>query len=323
MRPRLARTVAAEGWGVGKWLFATQLTLSLQSYVAYWLLGLLLGVAATGTFAACMSIVLICNPLTMGLCNVLAPSATLALEQGGLALLRREVLRDTAVLASAMAVFCLVVLFGGDYAMSVLFAKREYAGHADILMVLSLSLLASAVGMPASNALASMKQPRAIFWCGLISLMLTVVLVTALVLAWGLFGAALGFLAGNIAGSAARWVAFAARTSEADLVGLSAAEGISAAQRVLQRLIGESGDALWAYERKDSGCQADVVLVTRTDGGAVWGERGASSSSSTSRWRMPRRQSCAGSPRRSRVFMRRSMARRAAAGTSPFRARCI
>jgi O-antigen/teichoic acid export membrane protein len=199
---------ARRNWGLGKWLFAGQATITMQGYVTYWLLAFLVGASATGVYAACMSIVLFANPLIIGIGNTLAPKAALALKQGGRARLRREVIRDSLLLGAAMAVFCLLVLLAGESAMRALYRGDEYAGRGQILMPLALAMMASAVDAPASIGLASMERPQAIVWAGSIGVVLTIVLVWRLTIEWGLFGAACGFLAGYVAAALGRWVAF-------------------------------------------------------------------------------------------------------------------
>jgi O-antigen/teichoic acid export membrane protein len=195
-------------WNLGKWLFALQITVSVQVCIPYWLLAFGAGTTATGIYAACMSIALFANPLMIGVGNTLAPKASLALKQGGYAKLRREVARDLLFFGATMTLFCLVLVFAGNEMMRLLYHGNEYAGHGETVIVLAFALLASAVGMPASNALQSIQRPEAVFWASLVGAVLTVVLVWFLMIEWGLSGAAYGFLLGNVAGSVGRWVAF-------------------------------------------------------------------------------------------------------------------
>jgi O-antigen/teichoic acid export membrane protein len=171
-------------------------------------MALAIGTAATGAYAACMSIVSFSNPLILGLFNILLPQASLALAKGGVSRLQREVIRDTLLLGAAMALFCLLVVFGGEQAMHLLFHGPAYEGHGHTLLVLALAFLASGLGMPAANALATIERPHAIFWASLNALVVTVVLVCFLMLKWGLVGAAYALLAGNAVGALARWAAF-------------------------------------------------------------------------------------------------------------------
>jgi hypothetical protein len=83
--------------------------------------------------------------------------------------------------------------------------------------VLAAGLLATSVGMPATQALTSLERPREIFWTVSAAAVLTTLLVWRLTSAWGLVGAAYGFLLGNIIGAAERWIALRRHAGEAGL----------------------------------------------------------------------------------------------------------
>jgi len=204
------QAAARRSWALGKWLLAGQVTVSLQGYVTYWLLALVMGSTATGVYAACMSIASVVNPLMTGMNNAIAPKAVLALEQGGHARLRRRAARDAVLLGAAMSLFCLVLAFYAEDAMRLLYRGKDFAGQGKTVTLLGLGLLASAVGFPASFGLASLERPQAIVWAGSIGVCVTVVLGLGLMSRWDLSGAACGFLAGSVIGSVGLWVAFLA-----------------------------------------------------------------------------------------------------------------
>ena len=208
VRADQVRATMKQSWALGKWLFALQITVSVQACGPYWVLAWGAGTAAAGVYAACMSIVLFANPLMIGIGNTLGPKAALALKEGGYARLRREAARDLLLLGAAMTLFCLLILFAGEYLMGLLYHDKEYAGHGQTLIVLALALLASALSMPAVNALQTIERPQPIVWAGSVGAVITIVLVWSLMIRWGLLGAAFGFLAGYVAGTVGRWVAF-------------------------------------------------------------------------------------------------------------------
>ena len=166
-----------QSWTIGKWLFANQITVSVQGYVAYWLLAALAGMTATGVYAACMSVVLFANPLIMGLGNILTPRSVLALQKGGGARLRLQVIRDSLLLGAAMTLFCLLALFAGEDVLRLLYHGDPYEGRGYTLLVLALAMLVMAIGMPAGGALESMQRPREVFWTGLFGAVITILLV--------------------------------------------------------------------------------------------------------------------------------------------------
>jgi O-antigen/teichoic acid export membrane protein/peptidoglycan/xylan/chitin deacetylase (PgdA/CDA1 family) len=195
-------------WALGKWLFAAQLTLSFQTYCSHWLLAWLVGTTATGLYFACLTIAQSCNPFTIGMSNALAPRTAQAFVLHGGQALRRVVYRSTFLVCLALTIFCLIVLFAGQLVVNLLYHGDQYDGQGHTVFVLSLSMMIGALGMPASNGLAAIKRPDVIFKIGLLVVGLSVILVPCLILAWGVEGAAYGFLAGNIVGSLGRWLAF-------------------------------------------------------------------------------------------------------------------
>src|SRR5262249_11988277 len=121
--------------------------------------------------------------------------------------LRRQAMRDALLLAGGMSIFCLVIFASGEAILRLLF-HTESTGAGHVVTVLAVAMMASAVGSPASYALAGMgsaRRPR-----GATSLGAVVTVITLCILSrqWGLPGAAYGFLAGSVVASVARWAAF-------------------------------------------------------------------------------------------------------------------
>jgi O-antigen/teichoic acid export membrane protein len=199
-----------QSWSLGKWLLMGRVTTLVQGYVVCWLSIVIAGAAATGVYAACMSIVSFANPLMFGLGNVLTPRLALAWKIGGGPELWREALRNTLLLGAVMAAFCLAVAVAGDALMDALYRGEAFEGQLQTLIVLALAVSAVAVGMPASNALATMERPRATVAVGITTSVMTIGLVWWLMTGWGLPGAAYGLLIGNVSGALGRWAAFSA-----------------------------------------------------------------------------------------------------------------
>jgi O-antigen/teichoic acid export membrane protein len=277
-----------QSWSLGRWLFASQVTLSVQGYFIPWLLAGTMGAKATGVYVACLTVVLFSNPLILGISNSLAPQVAQAFALGGFAALRRVVWRTTLLLGAAMAVFCAAVILGGEDLMGLIFHDSQYAGHNHAVAVLALAMLAAALGMPVSNGLAAIERPDVIFKVGLVAVVLSVVLVPFLVVGWGVTGAAYGFLAGHVAGSAGRWLAFAAivRRSRAQPClkpepfavnettpppGTGSKEaGRASVKFVLQQFTGGPDNEAWEIEQFAEGAQASLFSARRRDGRPIW-----------------------------------------------------
>jgi O-antigen/teichoic acid export membrane protein len=265
-------TTTRQSWGLGKWLFAGQITVSLQGYMVYWLLAMVAGTAATGVFAACMSVVMFANPLITGFTNIMTPRAVSALKEGGGALLRRQMIRDGLLLSAAMTAFCVVVLFFGDDVMGLLYPGKQYEGQGHTVTVLAVALLASAVGTPASVALASMERPRAIVWAGSVGVVITGVLVWLLMVEWNLAGAAYGFLCGNLAAAVGRWVAFLTLVSDRETRRdpLGRQSDSASLGGVLQHFTQSGKDADWVIKTLGEGDQANVHSVRSQSRQRIW-----------------------------------------------------
>jgi O-antigen/teichoic acid export membrane protein len=199
---------ARRSWNLGKWLLANQLILVVQRQITYWMLIGIAGTTATGIFAACMSIGDLASPLMQGLSNSLWAKAALALKEGGGGALRREAFHETLLLGAPLIVFCATILVAGEYLMQLLCPGQDYGGRGDIVTVLALAQLSFAIGIPPYNALSITEHTSVNFWIGLVGTALTMVLVWALVVEWGVLGAAYGILAGNTGRSVVRWAVF-------------------------------------------------------------------------------------------------------------------
>jgi O-antigen/teichoic acid export membrane protein len=255
-----------ESWGLGKWLCAGQVTVSMQGYASYWLLPLLVGMTETGVYAACTSIASLANPLLTAFRNTLTPRAVLAFKEGGGANLCRQAFRDALVLAGGMSLFCVAIFLGGEILMHVIYHEPEYGGQGHVVTVLAVAMMATAAGAPASNALASMERPQAIVLATSVGTTVTLAAIWMLSVEWGLLGAAYGFLAGSVAGAAARWAAFLvvlARPDPADC-------GHASVARVLQKLTQDSAEADWDIRSLGEGFHGKIYAVGSRGGSPLW-----------------------------------------------------
>jgi O-antigen/teichoic acid export membrane protein len=260
------RQATRESWSLGKWLCAGQVTVSMQGYASYWLLPLLMSMAETGVYAACTSIASLANPLLTAFRNTLTPRAVLAFKEGGAAKLRRQAFCDALVLTGAMSLFCVAIFFGGDMLMRVIYDGAEYRGYGHVVTILAVAMAAGAAGAPASNALASMERPQAIVLATSVGTVVTLATVCILCLEWGLLGAAYGFLAGNVAGSAARWAAFLAVLVQPDPADCCHAPVAT----VLQKLTQDTSEADWDIRPIGKGFQGRLYAVGSRESRPLW-----------------------------------------------------
>jgi O-antigen/teichoic acid export membrane protein len=268
LQPSQLRRTTGQSWSLGKWLFGSQIALLVQGYVANWLLALIAGTAATGIYAACMSVVSIANPLILGISNILTPRAVLALKEGGDKKLWRQAVQDALLLAFAMSAFCIAIIIAGQSIMLKLYHDPAFENREQILTVLAAALLASSVGMPATNALAGLQRTREIFWTISVAAVVTVLVVSWLTSGWGLTGAAYGFLLGNIVGTAGRWTALSRVLWLRDLhrrplekMKDSSCSNVAQAMQVVREWKGAAAERDWSVKRLDEGEQAEIFVA--------------------------------------------------------------
>jgi O-antigen/teichoic acid export membrane protein len=106
------------------------------------------------------------------------------------------------------------VVVGADV-VQLLYKGAAYPGLAHIVTVMALGALASALGLAANNGLSAIDRPDVNFKASLFALAVALAVVGALVGPCQVLGAAYGFLAGNVAGAAARCWAFFRLTAAA------------------------------------------------------------------------------------------------------------
>jgi O-antigen/teichoic acid export membrane protein len=207
VRLRDARDDLARHWAFGRWVAADQATTILQGYGVHWVLAFTLGIAATGRFAAGLTIVLVANPIILGLVNVLGPRAATAWAEGGADELRRVVFKATAFLALVLVVlWAVLIVFGGRIVTLVYGA--EYEGLGGTVGVLATAMLVWGADVTAANGLRAMGRPEPNLHSSLVALVVTLVAAGFLGATSGLLGGAIGLLAGSAVRAAWRWAAF-------------------------------------------------------------------------------------------------------------------
>ena len=186
-----------QNWNLGKWDLASETAATFQNYGLYWLLALLAGNAATGVFAACMTVMLLANPFVLGLGNVFTPRAAQTFAQDGRSGLRRIIWKTTLVLGGALALFCGVVILFGDEILMMVYGEGEFAGKGKIVTVLAISTYAAILAYGPEMALWIMQRPDINFRNSLFGLFVTLMSTFLLLPRYGVLGAAYALLAGR------------------------------------------------------------------------------------------------------------------------------
>ena len=264
LRWRQTGSAMLQSWKLGRWLLAWQATSVVQAYFTNWLLAWLLGVQATGVYAACMTVAQFSNPLILGIANALAPGAANAYNNTGVMELRRVIYRTTLVLGAAMGLFCLAVFLFSEEIIDLLYHGPQFAGHGRTATLLTVAMLAFALGVPATSGLMAVKRADVNFKIALVALGLTLVFVPLLVRTGGLEGAACGILAANVVGLVGRWIAFSRYVPRDDVVPDPHRRGAEPRESKVAQVLREAtqdDEGAWTVDQIGEGVQATVYGV--------------------------------------------------------------
>jgi len=187
-----------QNWGFSKWVLADQTAATLNTYAMHWLLAILFGVAATGLFAACATILCVLNPIVLGLNNVLMPRVAVAIAEGSANELRRVLWKSTLVVTATTALFCGTLLAFGPQIMRLLYGAA-YAGQSRTISILAIDMLVSSLAMAPSYALWAREHSRTLFQVRVLRIVIAIVFSLCLAASLGPIAAAYGLLAGSVA----------------------------------------------------------------------------------------------------------------------------
>ena len=208
LRRKRLRLDALKNLRLGRWMLASRMTSVVHGNCVHWLLAWLIGVAATGGFAACYTIMAAFNPILMGIGSLLAPQTAQAFADGGRPQLRHVVWRATVLVTAGTAVFTgILTIFGGK--ILVLVFGPEFSELGPTLAVLAFALLASIVGMGPDNGLRAIERPDVNFVASLIGLGVSVIAAGVMIPWWGILGGAGGLLIGTFIAAGVRCFVFA------------------------------------------------------------------------------------------------------------------
>jgi O-antigen/teichoic acid export membrane protein len=192
----------------GGWILAGRIVVLLNSDIlVLWLMAFVLGNKATGIFAACMTVVHLSNPFVIGMGQVLTPRVAQAFTDNGLREVQRVARKATLFMGLALSGFCIGAFLFGDEALRIFYGS-QYDGNSHTITVLSVSILASALSMPAASSLLVLERPDVSLKASATGLLITMTVASALVFPLGVLGVAWGLLCGQIGASAVRWIVF-------------------------------------------------------------------------------------------------------------------
>jgi O-antigen/teichoic acid export membrane protein len=222
LAPRRILPTFRMNWATGRWSLAAGVAAVASAQLYPWFTAATRGPDEAGVLAACFGITALANPLLIGTGNFLAPQIMHAYARGGLRAVQRVTRLALVAVTAAMALLCLLLFLAGGALLGFVFGPR-FAPHGLAVGVLSLSLVADWLSLPAHYALFFMDRARVMFKCSAIVLATTVLVGFALVSALGAMGAAIGLLVGHSLATAFKWREYRRRVASVDPAELDAA----------------------------------------------------------------------------------------------------
>jgi O-antigen/teichoic acid export membrane protein len=209
---RVRRTSLAaawqRSWRLGRWVFASRVAGHLNSEVlVLWLLAWWTGSSAAGTFAACLSIAFFANPLVLGTGLFLTPKMAEAFAQGGARAVHDLVARATRLLGVALLAFVGIVAAAGALALRGLYGA-QYEGLGPAVTLVALAIGIGALAICAGSGLLVLERPMLNLASSVLGLAAMVAVAPLLIGRWGVTGAAVSLLAGNLVQLVARVLLF-------------------------------------------------------------------------------------------------------------------
>jgi O-antigen/teichoic acid export membrane protein len=197
-----------EHWRFGRWVLASSLLITIQTYFVHWLLAFISGTADTGVYSACLTSVRVLNPLLLGIGNVSGPLAARAFADGGLNRLRSLIGKVSSCLIPVLGLYCILVHAVGDQVIAFLYRGNEYLGHGHLLTVFALTVFVAAFDLPIDAGLSAMNRPDIGFRASVVSTLVVVVGSCLLIPKYGMLGGAYAGLLGQSCGVVLRVLAF-------------------------------------------------------------------------------------------------------------------
>ena len=151
----------------GRWLALDSLFALMTVYFFNWFLLLKIDAAAAGIYGACMTIVLLANPLLNGVVSVFAPMAAIEYQQSGKAGLNRISWKYGAGLVVLMSLFTVFLWFTGGLLTELFYGTKydqffaeHYSGENQIPFLLGLSMPLNAAAYIIACSLLACGQPK-------------------------------------------------------------------------------------------------------------------------------------------------------------------
>lgn len=191
----------------GKWVAGENILSGFQYFFANWFLFFACGEQELGDFAACMTIVMLCNPFLLGITGFLATRSSQEYTRAGESAVRSMVNKFNVMTTMVMIAFCAGIYFFGDFLLATVFNGRIQNQHWT-LVILSIAMVGLGISHLTSCGLRAINRPEFNFYASIIGLVVTAAAHFFFISAASPPISATAFLAGNVAMAGFRWWKF-------------------------------------------------------------------------------------------------------------------
>jgi O-antigen/teichoic acid export membrane protein len=196
-----------EMWSFSRWLLAARVLGQGSRFIMPWVVAAYLGAAGAGVLATCLTLVGLSWIFVRGINNYFRPAAVYAFHHGGGPAVRRAVWRTSWIFGGLLGALCIVYAVAGDWLFELAYGSRPDEVWL-VIVLQGINTLASSLAIAPTNGLAAIDRPRPNLWIEGLTFVVTAALAPVLVPTYGLAGASVAMLAGNVVGAIAAFAFF-------------------------------------------------------------------------------------------------------------------
>jgi O-antigen/teichoic acid export membrane protein len=185
-------------WQYGKWATGSGVVSWLSSTVTIPLLGILLGLSASGIFRALQNLILPLQQISAALDSLFVPWLS---GQASTALAPQFARKSRILLAGYFAVglaYLVALLVANGRLVSLLYGNKEYLAYSWLVVYFGMYALADILSHGLSTTLRAVQKPNSVFWAQLGSAIVSLVSNVYLIVRLGIAGASYAMLAAGV-----------------------------------------------------------------------------------------------------------------------------
>jgi O-antigen/teichoic acid export membrane protein len=181
-------------WAYGRWALVTNLLVWSRGHIYFLLLPIWGGFQATGTLKAVFNLLIPLAHVNVALGTVLLPPLVRIRSQTRF---RPTVALAAGTLTLPSLAYFVVIIFAGSSVLDWLYIGK-YQPYADLLVMLGLLPVFSAITTAISTALRAIERPDREFWAHAVAAVFTMTVGLILTATWGVRGAGIGWLLSHV-----------------------------------------------------------------------------------------------------------------------------